>query len=108
MRLLSAAVIAALLASCVTTVAAVGSVGFSLGFLFALTPMALYFSGIVNPSSPEIAAGIAAWVHGVALTRGGAGDDAAPGAPVRHRRRACSARPRPLSPLWLLLGSGSW
>ena len=52
MRLLSAAVIAALLASCITTVAAVGSVGFAAGFLFALTPMALYFMGLLGFTSP--------------------------------------------------------
>jgi Predicted membrane protein (DUF2142) len=102
MRLLSAALIAALLASCLTTVAAVGSLGFGLGFLFALTPMALYFSGIVNPSSPEIAAGIAAWTHGVALTGGGAGDD-----PKLVRRFGIAGcvlcATRPLSPLWLVL-----
>ena len=92
MRLLSAAVIAALLASCVTTVAAVGSVGFSLGFLFALTPMALYFSGIVNPSGPEIAAGIAAWIHGVALTHVGAGTIRGWCAGSASRRASC-ARP---------------
>lgn len=105
MRLLSAALIAALLASCVTTVAAVGSVGFSLGFLFALTPMALYFSGIVNPSGPEIAAGIAAWIHGVALTHDGAGDD--PRLVRRFGLAACVlCATRPLSPLWLLLALG--
>jgi hypothetical protein len=102
MRLLSAVVIAALLASCVTTVAAVGSIGFAVGFLFALTPMALYFSGIVNPSSPEIAAGIATWTHGVALTSAGAGDD--PRLVRRFGIAACVlCATRPLSPLWMLL-----
>jgi hypothetical protein len=105
MRLLSAIVIAALLASCVTTITAVGSIGFSLGFLFALTPMALYFSGIVNPSGPEIAAGIASWVHGVALTTGGAGDD--PRLVRRFGIAGCVlCATRPLSPLWLLLALG--
>ncbi len=100
MRLLSAIVIAALLASAVTTVAAVGSIGFSVGFLFALTPMALYFSGIVNPSSPEIAAGIAMWTHGVALTRADVGDD--PHLVRRFGIAACVlCATRPLSPLWL-------
>ncbi len=105
MRLLSAAVIAALLASCVTTVAAVGSIGFALGFLFALTPMALYFTGIVNPSSVEIGAGIAAWIHGVALTHAGAGDD--PRLVRRFGIAACVlCATRPLSPLWLVLALG--
>lgn len=102
MRLLGAIVIAALLASAVTTVAAVGSLGLAVGFLFALTPMALYFSGIVNPSSPEIAAGIATWTHGIALTRAGAGDD--PRLVRRFGIAACVlCATRPLSPLWLLL-----
>ena len=69
--------------------------GFSLGFLFALTPMALYFSGIVNPSGPEIAAGIAAWIHGVALTaravrattRASCGGSASPRASSARRDR---------------------
>jgi hypothetical protein len=102
MRLLSVAIIAALLASCVTTVAAVGSVGFSVGFLFALTPMVLYFMGIVNPSSPEIAAGIATWTHGIALTSSGVGDD--PRLVRRFGIAACVlCATRPLSPLWVLL-----
>jgi hypothetical protein len=100
MRLLSAAVIAALLASCITTVAAVGSVGFAVGFLFALTPMALYFMGVVNPSSPEIAAGIGIWTHGLAMSHPGAGDD--PGMVRRFGIAACVlCATRPLSPLWL-------
>jgi hypothetical protein len=100
MRLLSAAVIAALLASCITTVAAVGSIGFASGFLFSLTPMALYFMGLVNPSSPEIAAGIGIWTHGLAMTRPGAGDD--PGLVRRFGIAACVlCATRPLSPLWL-------
>jgi Predicted membrane protein (DUF2142) len=104
MRLLGALVIAALLASAVTTVAEVGSLGFAVGFLFALTPMALYFSGIVNPSSPEIAAGIATWTHGVALTRAGVGDD--PRIVRRFGIAACVlCATRPLSPLWLLLAA---
>lgn len=102
MRLLGAVIVAALLASAVSTLAAVGTLGFSLGFLFALTPMALYFSGVVNPSTPEIAAGIAAWTHGIALTGGGVGDD--PRVLRRFGIAACVlCATRPLSPLWLLL-----
>ena len=102
MRLLGAAIVAALLASAVSTVIAVGTLGFSLGFLFALTPMALYFSGVVNPSTPEIAAGIAVWTHGVALTGAGVGDD--PRVLRRFGIAACVlCATRPLSPLWLLL-----
>ncbi len=102
MRLLGAALVAALLASAVSTVTAVGTLGFSLGFLFALTPMALYFSGIVNPSTPEIAAGIALWTHGIALSDTGVGDD--PRVLRRFGIAACVlAVTRPLSPLWLLL-----
>jgi hypothetical protein len=102
MRLISAAVIAALLASCVSTVAGLGSTGYAIGFLFALTPMVLYFSGIVNPSSWEMAAGVGVWTHGIALTGAGAGDD-----PRVLRRFGIAAillcLTRPLSPLWVFL-----
>jgi hypothetical protein len=102
MRLLGAVIVAALLASAVSTVTAVGTLGFSLGFLFALTPMVLYFSGVVNPSTPEIAAGVAVWTHGIALSGAGVGDD--PRVLRRFGIAACVlAATRPLSPLWLLL-----
>ena len=63
--------------------------------------MALYFIGIVNPSSPEIAAGIAMWTHGVALDPRRRWRRSAPRPKVRDRgvrpvcRRARSRR------LWL-------
>jgi hypothetical protein len=102
MRMLGAVIVAALLASAVSTVLAVGTLGFALGFLFALTPMALYFSGIVNPSTPEIAAGIAVWTHGIALTGVAVGDD--PRVLRRFGIAACVlCATRPLSPVWLLL-----
>jgi len=102
MRLLGAVIVAALLASAISTVTAVGRLGFSLGFLFALTPMALYFTGVVNPSTPEIAAGIAVWTHGIALTDAGVGDD--PRVLRRFGIAACVlCATRPLSPVWLLL-----
>ncbi len=37
------------------------------GLMVALTPMVLSFGGAVNPSAPEIAAGIAAWACGLVL-----------------------------------------
>ena len=72
------------------------------GMLIALTPMALYLSGVVNPNGPEIAAGIAVWVSGVRL--------ATEDGPISRRlvaRLAIAASvftlSRETSPFWLLL-----
>lgn len=67
MRIVTAIVSAALLASAVTTLALRGGRVAMAGFLVALTPMVLFVSGLVNPSAPEIAAAIGTWVGGAAL-----------------------------------------
>ena len=70
MRIVSALASAALLASALVTLRSVrpGWVAAS-GFGLALTPMALFVVGSVNPNGPEIAAGIAAWASIAVLAR---------------------------------------
>lgn len=68
MRIVSALLCAALVASAALTVwTRVRSPIARLGLAAAVTPMALFLFGTVNPSSIEIAAGIGVWVHGAAL-----------------------------------------
>ncbi|RGD60140.1 DUF2142 domain-containing protein [Kitasatospora xanthocidica] len=68
MRLISAAICAALVASAVVSAAEWRrrSLGI-LGVVAAATPMSLFMFGVVNPSGPEIAAGILVWSAAVAL-----------------------------------------
>ena len=62
MRLVSAAICAALAASAVLSAAEWRRRSFPLlGLVAAATPMALFMFGVVNPSGPEIAAGILVW-----------------------------------------------
>ncbi|MFD7079881.1 DUF2142 domain-containing protein [Streptomyces sp. NPDC002181] len=62
MRLMSAALCSALLASAVVTAAEWRRRSVALlGVFTAATPMALYMAGMVNPSGGEIAAGILVW-----------------------------------------------
>ncbi|MEY9962296.1 cytochrome c-type biogenesis protein CcmH/NrfF [Streptacidiphilus sp. MAP12-16] len=62
MRLLTAAICAALLASAVVTASEWRRPGVALlGVCAAATPMVLFLGGVVNPNSVECAAGILAW-----------------------------------------------
>ncbi|MFF7586969.1 DUF2142 domain-containing protein [Kitasatospora purpeofusca] len=62
MRLASAVFCAALLASAVVAAAEWRRRGIVIaGLLAALTPTTLYMGGVVNPSGPEIAAGVLVW-----------------------------------------------
>ncbi|HEV2309493.1 MAG TPA: DUF2142 domain-containing protein [Acidimicrobiia bacterium] len=104
MRLLSALLCAALLASAVMTLRDLRPlwVGAS-GLAFALTPAALFFGGVVSPNGFEICAGIAAWVSVAVLAH-----DADDHVDVKVLRRAGIAMialvlARGLSPLWLAL-----
>ncbi|MFE5579807.1 DUF2142 domain-containing protein [Kitasatospora sp. NPDC056531] len=66
MRLVSAAICAALVASAVVSAAEWRRRDFTLlGVITAATPMALFMFGMVNPSGPEIAAGILVWSAGL-------------------------------------------
>jgi hypothetical protein len=73
MRLVSLLVSAALLASALTSLAQIGAVAdrrwAGLGVLVAVTPMAAFLFGVLNPSGPEIAAAVATWVTGYLLVR---------------------------------------
>ncbi len=63
MRLLSALICAALLASAVVTAGEWRRPGVAvLGVVTAATPMVLFLGGVVNPNAVECAAGILAWI----------------------------------------------
>ncbi|MDF9811878.1 DUF2142 domain-containing protein [Streptomyces sp. SPB162] len=109
MRLLSALLCAALLASAVVTVVEGAAKGYSgrvalIGVLTAATPTAVYLGGVVNPNGPEVAAAVLAWAVVVRL----ATDQ--DGLPLLRRRlvrlgAACVllASMRALGPLWIAL-----
>ncbi|HWC12828.1 MAG TPA: DUF2142 domain-containing protein [Acidimicrobiales bacterium] len=100
MRLVSAAVSAAFLASAVTALRRMDRrAPLLVGLAVAVTPMTLYLAGSVNPSSVEAAAAIALWASLVALAQG-----APPTRPVVVTAAAGAgglALSRPLSPLWV-------
>lgn len=109
MRLLSALLCAALLASAVVTVLEGAAKGYSgrvalIGVLTAATPTAVYLGGVVNPNGPEVTAAVLAWAVVVRLVTD---EDGLP-----HLRRrlvrlgaACVllASMRALGPLWIAL-----
>ncbi|GAA2978229.1 DUF2142 domain-containing protein [Kitasatospora sp. NPDC006786] len=68
MRLMSALICSALVASAVVSAAEWRRRSFTLlGVITAATPMALFLFGVVNPSGPEIAAGILVWSAGLPM-----------------------------------------
>lgn len=67
MRLLSAAISAALVASAFVSIVRIAPAGALVGLILALPPMALYLFGTVNPSSFEIAGAVATWASAAAL-----------------------------------------
>ncbi|WP_030232415.1 DUF2142 domain-containing protein [Streptomyces sp. NRRL S-350] len=68
MRLMSALICSALVASAVVSAAEWRRRSFTLlGVTTATTPMALFTFGVVNPSGPEIAAGILVWSAGLPM-----------------------------------------
>jgi len=79
MRLATALITALLVAIAVSALSRAPAPRLALvGLVVALTPMVLAFGGAVNPSAPEIAAGIAAWACGLVLVselRGGSAPD---------------------------------
>ncbi|MCM2418053.1 DUF2142 domain-containing protein [Streptomyces sp. RKAG293] len=109
MRLLSALLCAALLASAVVTVLEGAAKGYSgrvalIGVLTAATPTAVYLGGVVNPNGPEVTAAVLAWAVVVRLVTD---ED---GLPQLRRRMvrlgaACVllASMRALGPLWIAL-----
>jgi hypothetical protein len=70
MRLVSALLAAVLLAAAVRALAQAVRPGLALaGVLVAVTPMALFLAGSVNPNGFEIAAAVALWAHVLAVVR---------------------------------------
>jgi hypothetical protein len=106
MRLVGAAVAAALLASAVVGAASARRGRMLLGLLTALTPVAVYLNGIVNPNGLEVSAAIATWVSALSLV-----DGADPGQDGSRIRRLMISMPvlalcRAGSPLFLALIAG--
>ena len=117
-RVLSALISAALIASAVTLARAAGASRFLLVGIFAsLTPNAVFMSAVVNPSSLEISSATLLWTATILLFT-----DSAAKSPRVHRMLAVAAAAsgvlfvlsRQLSPLWLamigviVLVSSSW
>jgi len=117
-RVLSALISAALVASAITLARAAGTSRFFLVGLFAsLTPSAVFISGVVNPSSLEISSAILLWTSTILLFT-----DKASKSGRLDRMLAVAAAvsgalfvlARQLSPLWLamigviVLVSSSW
>jgi Predicted membrane protein (DUF2142) len=103
MRLLTAMLWAALMASAVVSARSMTHPKLmAIGILVASTPAALYFAGTVNPSSIEIAASTCSWAAGLALALG---DDPVDGRLVTRFGVALTilATMRPLSPLFAAL-----
>jgi hypothetical protein len=104
MRLVSAVITGALLASAITAVhRSAAPLLLGVGLAVAITPMVLFLGGLVNPSGPEIAAALAFWVCSLVLvSRPGVRVDntVAAGAGVAGCVLALS---RQLGPLWLVL-----
>jgi Predicted membrane protein (DUF2142) len=102
MRLVSALLCAALIASALLTAAEWAARVLVPALAVAATPMAVFMFGAVNPSGLEIAAALAVWMHGLRLVL----DPAAPRRRVVVRfgvAMAALAVARPISPLWLLM-----
>jgi hypothetical protein len=71
MRFITALISGALIASAITALRRTASPTLvAVGLLFAISPMVLFVTGIVNPSAPEIAAAITLWVCGLILVSG--------------------------------------
>jgi hypothetical protein len=104
MRVVSALIVAAFVASTVTTLERlrrprVGAVG----VLLATTPMLFFVGGVVNPSAPEVGAALSLWVAGTVLAI-----EAPRRVDPKLVRRAAVAAivlvlSRQLAPLWLAL-----
>lgn len=68
MRFVSALITSALIATAITALRRSTAPRIvAVGLAFAITPMVLFVTSLVNPSGPEIAAAIAAWVCGLVL-----------------------------------------
>lgn len=100
MRLVSAALTAAVLASAVVTARNARSPGAAAGLVLATTPMVLFLSGSVNPNGLEVAAAIGLWLALLASI-GGSSEPAGRLAVRGAVAAAVLANARPLGPVWL-------
>jgi hypothetical protein len=101
-RVVSGLLCALLLAAAITWCA--GDLA-ALAVLFAVTPMVLFLTAVVNPSGVEVAAAVASWAALIRLVR--------EQGPVRRTQLvsltavlSALVLARPISPLWLLLIAG--
>jgi hypothetical protein len=104
MRFVGVLIMAALLASAVVSLRRSSSPALRMvAFLVALTPMALFLAASVNPSGPEIVAGIALWASGTVLVREALADGTVDGRVVLRVGIAATvlAVSRQDAPLWL-------
>ncbi len=70
MRLITAAIAGALMATAITALRRFAAPAMvAVGLVVAVTPVVLFITGTVNPNATEIAAAIALWVCGLALVR---------------------------------------
>jgi hypothetical protein len=68
MRLITAVIAGALIATAITALRRFAAPGLvAVGLVVAITPVVLFIAGTVNPNATEIAAAIALWVCGLAL-----------------------------------------
>lgn len=104
MRIVSALITAALLAIAFVTAARRGRAA-AVGVVAAVTPAAIYFGAVVNPSGLEITSALLAWVSLISLTHADPDDAAA----LRRDRilftfsAATLVLVRPLGPAWLAI-----
>ncbi|HKA92734.1 MAG TPA: DUF2142 domain-containing protein [Acidimicrobiia bacterium] len=104
MRLLSAVITGALLATAITALGRANTARLlAVGVVLAVTPMVLFLGGVVNPAGPEVAAAVAFWVCGLVLVSRSAErveNVLVTGAGVAGVVLALS---RPLGPVWVVL-----
>lgn len=104
MRLLSAALSAAFLASAFASARSTSHTGVPVvGLAIATTPIALFLAGSVNPSGVEIATGIALWASLVALVLGRPNSTSARLSARVGIAASALALSRPLSALWVAM-----
>ena len=102
MRIVSALITALLLAAAFSAAARRGRAA-AVGVVAAVTPAAIYFGAVVNPSGLEITSALLAWVSLISMTR------AEPGGASRCDRilftvaAATLVLVRPLGPAWLAI-----
>lgn len=105
MRLMGVVLFSAIIASAAVTLSRLerGRLA-GLGLVVVLTPMVLFVSGLVNPSSAEIAGAIGTWVGGFVLLRHAGLHGVVDGRVVARTAAAASVLmlSRALSPLWVV------